>query len=56
MSTAAITPYLHAKLDLIDFLKNAFGPEVMHGGQRHLSATPTVPRCDATVVQPHRTW
>ncbi len=26
----AITPYLYAKLDLIDFLKNAFGAEVTH--------------------------
>jgi PhnB protein len=26
----AITPYLYAKLDLIDFLKNAFGAEVKH--------------------------
>jgi PhnB protein len=25
-----ITPYLYAKLDLIDFLKNAFGAEVTH--------------------------
>ena len=26
----AITPYLYAKLDLIDFLKRAFGAEVTH--------------------------
>ncbi len=26
----AITPYLYAKLDLTDFLKNAFGAEVTH--------------------------
>jgi PhnB protein len=26
----AITPYLYAKLELIDFLKNAFGAEVTH--------------------------
>ena len=26
----AITPYLNAKLDLIDFIKNAFGAEVTH--------------------------
>jgi PhnB protein len=26
----AITPYLYAKLDLIDFLKKAFGAEVTH--------------------------
>ena len=26
----AITPYLHAKLDLSDFLKNAFGAEITH--------------------------
>src|SRR5260370_19321277 len=25
-----ITPYLYAKLDLIDFIKNAFGAEVTH--------------------------
>jgi PhnB protein len=25
-----ITPYLYAKVDLIDFLKNAFGAEVTH--------------------------
>src|SRR5258708_25907272 len=25
-----ITPYLYAELDLIDFLKNAFGAEVTH--------------------------
>ena len=25
-----ITPYLYAKLDLIDFIKNAFGAEVFH--------------------------
>jgi len=25
-----ITPYLYAKLDLVDFLKNAFGAEVTH--------------------------
>ena len=25
-----VTPYLYAKLDLADFLKNAFGAEVMH--------------------------
>ena len=26
----AITPYLYAKLDLLDFIKNAFGAEVTH--------------------------
>jgi PhnB protein len=26
----AATPYLYAKLDLVDFLKNAFGAEIMH--------------------------
>ena len=40
-----ITPYLYAKLDLIDFLKNAFGAEVTHAptpdakGQFHAEAT-----------------
>jgi PhnB protein len=27
---SAVTPYLYAKLDLIDFLKNAFGAEIPH--------------------------
>jgi PhnB protein len=26
----AVTPYLYAKLDLVDFLKNAFGAEITH--------------------------
>jgi PhnB protein len=26
----AVTPYLYAKFDLIDFLKNAFGAEITH--------------------------
>jgi len=40
-----ITPYLYAKLDLADFLKNAFGAEVTHAptpdakGQFHAEAT-----------------
>jgi PhnB protein len=40
----AITPYLYAKLDLVDFLKNAFGAEVTHsptpdaGGNFHAEA------------------
>lgn len=40
-----ITPYLYAKLDLADFLKNAFGAEVTHTptpdakGQFHAEAT-----------------
>ncbi|MFZ2063832.1 MAG: VOC family protein [Candidatus Binatus sp.] len=39
-----ITPYLYAKLDLVDFLKNAFGAEVTHAptpdaeGQFHAEA------------------
>ena len=28
----AVTPYLYAKPDLADFLKNAFGAEVVHPG------------------------
>src|SRR5215469_10677649 len=28
----AVTPYLYAKLDLVDFLKNAFGAETTHTG------------------------
>lgn len=41
----AITPYLYAKLELIDFLKNAFGAEVTHdptpdaSGNFHAEAT-----------------
>jgi len=41
----AITPYLYAKLDLIDFIKNAFGAEVTHtptpdgSGNFHAEAT-----------------
>jgi PhnB protein len=40
-----ITPYLYAKLDLADFLKNAFGAEVTHtptpdaDGKFHAEAT-----------------
>ena len=40
-----VTPYLYAKLDLADFLKNAFGAEVTHmptpdaKGQFHAEAT-----------------
>jgi len=41
----AITPYLYAKVDLIDFIKNAFGAEVTHtptpdgSGNFHAEAT-----------------
>ena len=27
----AVTPYLYAKIELVDFLKNAFGAELTHG-------------------------
>jgi hypothetical protein len=32
-SYTAITPYLNSKLDLIDFLKNAFGADVRRLGK-----------------------
>jgi PhnB protein len=41
----AVTPYLYAKLDLIDFLKQAFGAEITHtptpdsSGNFHAEAT-----------------
>jgi hypothetical protein len=35
-SYTAITPYLNSKLDLIDFLKNAFGAEVRRPTAREI--------------------
>ncbi len=58
-----ITPYLYAKLDLVDFLKNAFGAEVTHtptpdarGNSMPRPESATRNCCLATAIFPTPRW